>query len=53
LICAEANSDPRLYKEGLAQAVDGVIFILEIYVTPLGATGFMRLIVGRNARDQP
>jgi hypothetical protein len=38
----EANSNPRLYNQGLAQAVDGVIFILAIYVTPLGATGFMR-----------
>jgi hypothetical protein len=47
----EANSNPRRYNEGLAQAVYGVILILAIYVTPSGATGFMRLIVGRNARD--
>jgi len=46
----DANSNARLY-EGFAQAVYGDILILAIYVTPSGATGFMRLIVGRNARE--
>jgi hypothetical protein len=49
----EANSNPRLYNEGLFQAVYGVILMLAIYVTPSGATGLMRLIVGRDARDSP
>jgi hypothetical protein len=34
----------------LVQAVYGVILILVIDVTPSGATGLMRVIVGRNAR---
>jgi hypothetical protein len=37
----------------LAQAAYGVILILAIYVTRSGATRFMRLIVGRDARDLP